>query len=71
MWDGLDGTGKVLPSDFYTLSIVAEAEDGSTQNPTVYTSSRVASVGKDGKNLEVTLADGRTIKPNDIEQWVA
>ena len=71
IWDGLDGAGNVLPSDFYTLSIVAELDDGSTQNPTVYTSSRVASVGKDGKDLEVTLADGRTIQPNDIEQWVA
>jgi hypothetical protein len=31
----------------------------------------VATIGKDGSDLEVTLADGRTIKPSDIEQWVA
>jgi flagellar basal-body rod modification protein FlgD len=71
IWDGLDGAGNVLPSGFYSLSISAEVADGKTETPTVYTSSRVATVGKSGTNLEVTLADGRTVKPTDIEQWVA
>jgi flagellar basal-body rod modification protein FlgD len=71
IWDGMDGEGNVLPTGFYSLSIVAEADDGSLGYPKVYSSSKVASIGKDGADLEVTLADGRTIKPSEIEQWVA
>jgi flagellar basal-body rod modification protein FlgD len=71
IWDGLDGEGNVLPAGFYSVSILAKTADGSTEYPKVYTSSKVATIGKDGSDLEVTLADGRTIKPSDIEQWVA
>jgi flagellar basal-body rod modification protein FlgD len=71
IWDGLDGEGNVLPSGFYSISIVAETADGALGYPKVYSSSKVATIGKDGSDLEVTLADGRTIKPSDIEQWVA
>lgn len=71
IWDGMDGEGNVLPSGFYSISIVTEAADGALGYPKVYSSSKVASIGKDGSDLEVTLADGRTIKPSDIEQWVA
>jgi flagellar basal-body rod modification protein FlgD len=71
IWDGLDGEGNVLPSGFYSISIVAETADGAMGYPKVYSSSKVATIGKDGSDLEVTLADGRTIKPSDIEQWVA
>jgi hypothetical protein len=67
----MDGEGKVLPAGFYTLSIAAANADGSTSAPKVYASSKVASIGKNGTDLEVTLADGRTIKPSEIEQWVA
>lgn len=71
IWDGLDGEGNVLPAGFYSLSIVAETAEGNTEYPKVYSSSKVATVGKEGSDIEVTLADGRTIKPSDIEQWVA
>jgi flagellar basal-body rod modification protein FlgD len=71
IWDGLDGEGNVLPAGFYSVSILAKTADGNTEYPKVYSSSKVATIGKDGSDLEVTLADGRTIKPSDIEQWVA
>lgn len=71
IWDGLDGEGNTLPGGFYSVSIVAKTAEGNTEYPKVYTSSRVATVGKEGSEIEVTLADGRTIKPSDIEQWVA
>ena len=71
IWDGLDGEGNVLPGGFYSVSIVAKTTEGNTEYPKVYTSARVATVGKEGSEIEVTLADGRTIKPSEIEQWVA
>ncbi len=71
IWDGLDGEGNVLPAGFYSLSIVAKTTEGNTEYPKVYSSSKVATVGKEGADIEVTLADGRTIKPSEIEQWVA
>lgn len=71
IWDGLDGEGNTLPGGFYSVSIVAKTAEGNTEYPKVYTSSRVATVGKEGSEIEVTLADGRTIKPSEIEQWVA
>ena len=71
IWDGLDGEGNELPAGFYSVSILAKTPDGNTEYPKVYSSSKVVTIGKDGADLEVTLADGRTIKPSDIEQWVA
>ena len=71
IWDGMDSEGNALPSGFYSLAIAAKNADGSIGAPKVYSSAKVASIGKDGADLEVTLADGRTIKPSEIEQWVA
>jgi flagellar basal-body rod modification protein FlgD len=71
IWDGVDGSGNVLPSGFYNVAIAATAADGTAMTAAAYTSSKVASIGKSGTDTLVTLADGRTIKPADIAEWVA
>jgi flagellar basal-body rod modification protein FlgD len=71
IWDGVDASGNALPSGFYNVAIAATAADGSAITAAPYTSSKVASIGKSGTDTLVTLADGRTIKPSDIAEWVA
>ena len=70
-WDGTDMSGNPLAAGLYKLSIASKTTDGKEEKPSSYVSSRVATIGKNGTAVEVNLADGRTLTPADIAQWVA
>ena len=70
-WDGFDTAGNPLAAGAYKLSIASTATDGKDQKASSYVSSRVATIGKNGSDIEVNLADGRTLTPSEIVQWVA
>ena len=70
-WDGTDAAGNPVAAGMYKLSIASTTTDGKEEKPTAYVSSRVATIGKNGTAIEVNLADGRTLTPSEIAQWVA
>ena len=71
-WDGTDSSGKTLAAGQYNIALSAVNTDGSAQTPTSYIASMVAAIGKDAnKNALLTLADGRSIAPTDVAQWIA
>nr|WP_255536158.1 FlgD immunoglobulin-like domain containing protein [Polynucleobacter sp. 30F-ANTBAC] len=70
-WDGSDAAGNPVAAGMYKLLIASTTTDGKEEKPTAYVSSRVATIGKNGTAIEVNLADGRTLTPSEIAQWVA
>jgi len=68
-WDGLGADGKPLAAGQYR--VIAKGVDGNKeQAPASFVSSIVAAVGRNGNDINLTLADGKKILPKDVVQWV-
>ena len=72
IFDGVDAGGVAMPNGIYRVEISGKNNAGSSESPTAYVGSPVASVLKDGSSGEaiLKLADGRTIKASEVKQWV-
>ena len=71
-WDGTDSNGNTVAAGNYNIALTAANADGSAQTPASFIASMVAAIGKDAnKNALLTLADGRSIAPTDVAQWIA
>jgi flagellar basal-body rod modification protein FlgD len=71
-WDGTDSNGNPLAAGVYSISLSAVGVEGEITTPASYVASMVAAIGKDSnKNTLLTLADGRSVAPSDVAQWIA
>jgi len=71
-WDGTDSDGNKLAAGVYNISLSAVGIESEILTPASYVASIVAAIGKDAnKNTLLTLADGRSVVPSDIAQWIA
>jgi flagellar basal-body rod modification protein FlgD len=71
LWDGVDSNGEPVAAGTYNIALSAVSTEGNPFIPDSYVASMVAAIGKDSnKNPLLTLADGRTVAPSDIAQWV-
>jgi len=68
-WDGLDSYGQPLQAGNYFLQISGANADKSVVGQTMV-ASIVTAVARDGSDMKLSLADGRTVKPADVKQWV-
>jgi len=68
-WDGLGPDGQPLAAGTYYLEVTG-ANGTNTIVGESMVASRVPAVGRDGNNINMTLADGRKIAPTEVKQWV-
>ncbi|WP_269531983.1 flagellar hook assembly protein FlgD [Chitinimonas sp. BJYL2] len=65
-WDGKDASGNPLPAGKYYLSATAQSSSGAETMLRTMTYMGVSSVSLDGGNVNVQLADGRTLPYSQI-----
>jgi flagellar basal-body rod modification protein FlgD len=72
MWNGKDASGSTVPAGMYYLSLNGTNAADTSENPTAYVASAVASVTK-GENGDaiLNLLDGRTIASSEVQQWIS
>jgi len=68
-WDGLDSYGQALQPGKYFLQITGANGEKTLVGQTMV-SSLVTAVARDGSDMNLSLADGRMVKPEDVKQWV-
>jgi flagellar basal-body rod modification protein FlgD len=69
LWDGLNGSNQEVPAGRYLLEITGKDGEANVAAQTLVASA-VATVGRNGNDAVMTLADGRKIAPKDVVQWV-
>ena len=69
-WDGTNASGAKAPAGRYNISISSTTTTGTTETPASYVDSQVLSIGKNGTALQANLADGRSVDPSTITQWL-
>ena len=71
-WDGMDSNGNQTPSGKYNVSLVGKnAAGGTDQSAAAYVASMVVTVSKaaSGTDINLLLADGRTVAASSVTQW--
>ena len=71
-WDGKDSSGTQMPAGYYSVSLSGTTAAGATdQSTTNYVASTVVAVSKasNGTDVNLQLADGRTVLATSITQW--
>jgi flagellar basal-body rod modification protein FlgD len=71
IWDGANDAGQQVAPGRYTLELTATDAQGKVSYPEPYVGAIVASIGQEGKDLQVGLSDGRKILSTDILKWLA
>ncbi len=69
MWDGMGRDGQAVAPGNYRIEVTGKDGQSNVAAQTMV-ASMVAAVGRDGSNINMTLADGRKIAPADVVQWV-
>lgn len=69
-WDGTDASGNKVAAGKYSLSISSTTTSNTTETPAAYVDSQVLSIGKNGSAMQANLADGRSVDPTTINQWL-
>lgn len=65
-WDGKDENGDVLPAGTYTITVKAYDNDGKGVTSQAYAMGKVDSVLNDGKQISLSLLDGRQVNMDDV-----
>lgn len=69
LWDGLAANGSAYSAGSYRVEVTGKS-GASTVSAQTLVASTVATVGRQGSDLMLMLADGRKIRSGDVVQWV-
>lgn len=68
-WDGMNREGQAAQAGQYRIEITG-VNNGNTVAAQSMVGSMVAAVGRSGSDINLTLLDGRKVRPSEIVQWV-